>query len=83
MGKYTMKKALDLIGRDVKDPGAHMYHAADGVAGGGRYNAEKLHKVRKALHKMRLRATGMTDNVMGAKEVDGTMDNPYEQKPKK
>lgn len=70
---------LRVVGRDVPDPGAHMYHAADAVAGGGFYDAEKRHKVRKALHKMRLRASGMTDDILGSKEVGGSLEDPHEQ----
>jgi hypothetical protein len=58
-----------------------MYHAADGVAGGGFYGKEKRHKIRKALARMRLRATGMTDDIKGSKETQGTLDNPYEKSP--
>jgi hypothetical protein len=55
-----------------------IYHAADGVADGGRVNADRRHKMRKALHKQRLRATGMTDDIFGSKEVSGTQENRYE-----
>lgn len=82
-GRYTLKKVLDVVGRDVPDPGAHMYHAAEAVSGGGKYNKDKRHKIRKALARLRLKASGMTDDILGSKEVDGTMDNPYEKKPKK
>lgn len=81
MGKYTMKKVLDVVGRDVPDPGAHMYHAADGVAGGGKFNKDKRHKIRKALTRIRLRASGMSDDILGSKEVGGRFENDYEQTP--
>jgi hypothetical protein len=74
---------LKVVGRNVPDPGAHMYHAADGVAGGGFFGSEKRHQMRKALYKLRLRATGMTDNVLGSKETQGSLDNPYEPTPAK
>lgn len=73
-----VKKALNLIGRGIPDPGAHMYHAADGVVGGGKLNKNKRHKMEKALHRHRLRASGMTDSFYGSKEVGGTNDNPNE-----
>lgn len=82
MGKYTMKKVLDVVGRDVKDPGSVMYHAADGVTKDGRYNKHKRHKIRKALAKIRLRASGMSDDILGAKETGGSMENRYEKNPK-
>lgn len=74
---------LKVIGRDVPDPGAHMYHAADGVGPSGAVSELKRHKIRKALHKMRLRATGMSDDIGGSKEVDGSLGNPFEKKPTK
>jgi len=70
---------LRIIGRSVPEPGAHMYHAADGVAGGGFYNSDRRHQAKKALYKQRLRASGMTDDILGAKEVGGTLDDPHEQ----
>lgn len=69
---------LQVIGRKVEDPGAHMYHASDGVAGGGFFDNEKRHKIRKALARVRLRATGMTDDILGSKEVGGTLEDPHE-----
>jgi hypothetical protein len=72
---------LNVVGRKLTDPGAHMYHAADGVAGGGEFGKEKRHKIRKALARLRLRASGMTDDILGSKETQGVMDNPYEATP--
>ena len=69
---------LKIVGRKISEPGAHMYHAADGVSGGGFVGKEKRHKMRKALYRQRLRATGMTDNLYGSKEVAGTNENPNE-----
>lgn len=77
-----MKKALDIVGRDIPEPGAHMYHAADGVAGGGKFNKDKRHKVRKALVRLRLRASGMTDDILGSKETDGAFENHNEKSAK-
>lgn len=74
---------LRIYGRQDYEAGAHMYHAADGVGPKGAVGAEKRHAIRKALHKLRLRATGMTDNINGSKEVDGAYLNPYEQIPSK
>lgn len=71
-----------MVGRSVPDPGAHMYHAAEAVAGGGFYGKEKRHRIRKALARLRMKASGMTDDILGAKETDGSLDNPYERKPK-
>lgn len=81
MGKYVMKKALDLVGRDIREPGDTMYHAADGLSGGGRFNKNKRHKIRLALHKMRLRASGMSDDILGSKEVGGRFENKFEKSP--
>lgn len=78
-----VSNVLNLIGRNIKDPGSVMYHAADGVGMNGAYGKEKRHKIRQALAKLRLRATGMTDDILGSKEVDGTLDNPFEEKPSK
>jgi hypothetical protein len=74
---------LRVVGRNIKDPGSVMYHAADGVGPSGALNKGKRHSMRKALHKMRLRASGMTDDLYGSKEVDGTLHDPYEHIPKK
>lgn len=73
---------LKIYGRDVPEPGAHMYHAADGVGPNGAFSGLEQHKIRKALRKLRLRATGMTDDIRGSKEVGGTQTNPFEQNPK-
>lgn len=70
---------LKVVGRKLEDPGAHMYHAANGVAGGGFFDKNKRHKIRKALARVRLRASGMTDDILGSKEVGGTLENAYEQ----
>jgi hypothetical protein len=69
---------LRILGRKVPDPGAVMYHAADGVSGGGFYGKEKRHKLRKALARQRLRASGMSDDILGSKETDGRFENPHE-----
>jgi hypothetical protein len=80
--RTKVHNVLQIVGRDVPDPGAHLYHAADGVADGGRYTGKDTHRIRKALHKLRLRATGMTDDIRGSKETDGSLDNSFEAKPK-
>lgn len=74
---------LRIYGRQDYEAGAHMYHAADGVGPKGAVNAEKRHSIRKALHKLRMRATGMSDDIYGSKEVAGIQLNPYEQEPAK
>lgn len=74
---------LKIYGRNNYDPGAHMYHAKDGTGPDGAFGKDKRHKVRKALYKMRLRASGMTDDILGAKEVGGRFENDYEQVPSK
>ena len=74
---------LRVVGRNIKDPGSVMYHAADGVGPDGAYGKEKRHRVRKALAKMRLRASGMTDDILGSKEVGGRFENDFEQTPNK
>lgn len=72
---------LKIYGRDVSDPGAHMYHAADGVGRTGAVSGPDQHRIRKALRKFRMRATGMTDDIGGSKEVGGTQTNPFEHEP--
>lgn len=79
MASRVKELAGHLIGRKLKNPGAHMYHAADGVAGGGFFNKDKRHRLRHALARERLRPSGMTDDILGSKEVGGTFENPYEQ----
>jgi hypothetical protein len=74
---------LKIYGRMDYDAGAHLYHAKDGTGPDGAYNKDARHRVRKALYKMRLRASGMTDDILGSKETDGSWENPYEQKPGK
>lgn len=74
---------LRIYGRHDYEPGAHLYHAADGVGPSGAFDKNKRHRVRKALYKQRLRASGMTDDLIGSKEVDGIQLNPYEQIPPK
>jgi hypothetical protein len=74
---------LNVIGRNIKDPGSVMYHAADGVGPDGAMGKEKRHSMRKALVKLRLRASGMTDDLLGSKETGGTMENKFEQAPGK
>lgn len=69
---------LRVIGRKTPSVGETIYHAADGVTGGGFVGKDKRHKMRKALAKHRLRASGMTDDLFGAKEVGGALENDYE-----
>jgi hypothetical protein len=69
---------LQVIGRKIPDAGCHMYHAADGVSDGGEVNKETRHRMKTALHKFRLRATGMSDDIFGSKEVGGGERNPNE-----
>lgn len=76
--RSKVSNVLKVIGRRIPDPGGAMYHAADGVAGGGFFGKDKRHRMRKALYKQRLRASGMTDDILGAKEVEGTMENSRE-----
>lgn len=78
-----VSNVLKVVGRNIKDPGSVMYHAADGVGPSGAYGKDKRHKIRKALAKIRLRATGMSDDILGSKEVGGTLENSYEQRLKK
>lgn len=73
---------LRVIGRKIPDPGAHLYHAADGVAGGGFFGKDKRHSLRKALARVRLRASGMSDDILGSKETGGRFENDFEQAPK-
>lgn len=68
-----------LIGHYRFDPGGAMYHAKDGQGPDGAFNKDKRHKIRKALGKIRLRATGMTDDLIGSKETQGSLENPYEK----
>lgn len=74
---------LKIYGRQDYEAGSHMYHAADGVGPNGAMGGDKLHRIRKALRKIRLRASGMTDDVIGSKEVEGAYFNPYEAVPPK
>lgn len=73
-----VSNVLKVVGRNVPDPGAHMYHAADGVGPNGAVGKLKRHKIRKALARHRMRPTGMTDDIHGSKEVGGAYLNPYE-----
>lgn len=41
------------LGHPIKHAGAHLYHAATGVADGGKTNKEKHHRLRKAFARMR------------------------------
>jgi hypothetical protein len=70
---------LRLLGRDNYDPGAHLYHAVDGVGRTGAVGKEKRHSLRKALYKQRMRASGMTDDIYGSKEVGGRFENDHEK----
>lgn len=77
--RSKVSNILKVVGRDAPDMiGKAIYHAADGVHDGGRIGADKRHKYRMALHKVRMRASGMTDDVFGAKEVAGAHQNRYE-----
>lgn len=76
--RNKVHNVLRVVGRGVPDPGAHMYHAAEGVAGGGFFGNHKRHKIRKALARVRLKASGMTDDILGSKEVGGIHDDPHE-----
>lgn len=76
--RTKVSNVLKVVGRNLKEPGSVMYHAADGVAGGGFFNKDKRHRVRKALTKLRLRASGMTDDIIGSKEVGGSLNDPHE-----
>ena len=71
-----------VLGHYRYEAGAHLYHAKDGARDGGEHTGMDTHRIRKALHKLRLRASGMSDDLSGSKEVDGTIDNRFEQTPK-
>lgn len=77
-----VRNLLKVIGRHT-EVGQTMPHAMDGVRDGGMVNAGKAYRIRQALHKQRLRASGMSDSIFGSKEVGGSMDNDFEQVPKK
>lgn len=77
--RNKVRDVLKVIGRRIPDPGDAIYHAADGVAGGGFFDKDKRHRIRKALADQRLRASGMTDDILGSKEVGGTLEDPHEQ----
>lgn len=77
--RTKVSNVLKVVGRKIPDPGGAMYHAGDAVAGGGFFNKNKRHKMRKALMHLRLRASGMTDDILGSKEVGGTLEDPHEQ----
>lgn len=49
-GKFKSHKRI--IGKALREPGAHMYHAATGVAG-SKAVAPKRHKMKKAFARMR------------------------------
>ena len=70
---------LKIIGRKAPGIGSTIYHVADGVAGGGYFDKNKRHRLRMALARQRLRPSGMTDDLLGSKEVGGTQENPYEE----
>ena len=78
MASRIKELARRLMGDKLKTPGAHLYHAADGVGGRGEVGKEKRQRLRRALARQRLRASGMTDDIFGSKESGGTLDNPYE-----
>ena len=73
-----VSKLIRIIGRKAPGIGSTMYGVGDGVADGGFLNKNQRHRMRLALHRQRLRASGMTDDILGSKEVGGTQDNPYE-----
>jgi hypothetical protein len=81
MASRVKELTNSLIGRKAKGIGSTMYAAGDGSHDGGELNSEKGHKMRKALHKLRLRASGMSDDIWGSKEVSGRFENDYEQIP--
>lgn len=72
--------AGSILGKKAKGIGSTMYHAADGVTDGGILNAKRQHIMKMALHRQRMRPSGMTDQFFGAKEVGGTQQNPHEAK---
>lgn len=74
---------LRIYGRQDYEAGSHMYHAADGVGPSGAMGKEKRHSIKKALAKLRLRASGMSDDLIGSKETDSSFLNPFEQIPSK
>jgi len=73
-----VSNVLKVVGRNAKGIGSTMYSAGDGSHDGGKVNKNKRHKIRLALHKHRLRATGMTDDVYGSKESGGAFENKNE-----
>lgn len=77
--RNKVHKVLRVVGRDLKDAGAHMYHARDGIGKTGAVSGKKQHKYRKALHKQRMRASGMSDDIFGSKEVGGRFENRHEK----
>ncbi len=74
-----VSNVLNVIGRNIKNPGSVIYHAADGVGPNGAYDKHKRHKIRFALTKMRLRPSGRSDDILGNKEGGGSLDNRHEQ----
>ncbi len=77
-----VSNVLNLIGRNIKDPGSVIYHARDGVGPDGALGKEKRHSMRLALAKLRLRASGMSDDILGSKETGGRFENEFEQTPR-
>lgn len=73
---------LKVIGRDAVGVGETIHHAMDGAYDGGKLGKDKRHKIKMALHRLRLRASGMSDDLTGSKEVDGAFLNKFEQTPK-
>lgn len=69
---------LKVIGRHT-EVGTVMPHARDGVRDGGMTTSKQRHNVKVALHKQRMRASGMTDYMFGAKEVGGRFENVHEK----
>jgi hypothetical protein len=73
---------LRVVGRDAVGIGEAIPHAIDGAYDGGKIGKDKRHRVKMALHRLRLRASGMTDAISGSKEVSGSLEDPFEQVPK-
>ena len=77
-----VKDVMRLIGRNDPNIGSVLYHARDGAGPDGALGANKRHKIRKALYKVRMRASGMTDDIYGSKESGGAFNNKFEKEPK-
>lgn len=64
--------------KKTKMAGNYIFHSVDGAHDGGEMGNKKRQRLRMALHRQRMRASGMTDDIRGSKEVGGTIDNKYE-----